>query len=337
MKKPKVGIVGGSGYIGYAVAKSLSERFAVKVIDKNPPKNPAYQQDSVEFQQCDILEYEDIKQALKDVELVIHTAIVQIPQINEQRKLGYQVNFLGIQNVCKVVDEIPSIKGMVFSGTWHVFGERDLNGTIDEAFGFRPDKVEERARLYALSKIAQEVIVRYFDEMSTKTYGLIRMATVLGEGMPEKTAANIFISKGLKGEPITPFKHSMHRPMLYVDVNDVCRAYCAYATKILSGEIRKEENSLAHVVNLCWPKPITIVELAYMVRDTIIKLTNGKIKPQVEILDSGQPILFEEADKEKLKVDISKVHRLLGIKQLKNPQESIEEITRNAIQKLETS
>ena len=246
------------------------------------------------------------------------------------------MNFLGIQNVCKAVDETPAIKGMIFSGTWHVFGERGLNGTIDETFGFRPDKVEERARLYALSKIAQEVTVRYFDEMSTKIYGLIRMATVLGEGMPEKTAANIFISKGLKGEPITPFKHSMHRPMLYVDINDICRAYDAYATKILNGEIRKEENSLAHVVNLCWPKPITIVELAYMVRDVITKLTVGKIKPRVEILDSGQPVLFEEADKEKLKVDISKVHRLLGIKRLKPPQESIEGITRNALTKLET-
>lgn len=70
---------------------------------------------------------------------------------------------------------------------------------IDEEFGFRPDQVETRARLYALSKMAQEAIVRLYDEMSEKIYGVIGMATVLGERMPEKTAANIFISQGIKG------------------------------------------------------------------------------------------------------------------------------------------
>jgi len=330
LRGPKVGIVGGSGYIGSALADYLSREFTVKIIDKNPPRYP---KNDVEYQQCNILDYNEIKKALNDVELVIHAAIVQIPQINEQKKLGYEVNFLGIQNVCRVVDETPPIKGMIFTGTWHVFGERELNGTIDEAFGFRPDKVEERARLYALSKIAQEVIVRYFDEMSEKTYGLIRMGTVLGEGMPEKTAANIFISKGLAGESLTPFKHSMHRPMLYVDINDVCKAFRIYAMKILNGEIRKEENSLAHVVNLCWPKPITIIELAYIICDAIIKLTEGKIKPRVEIVDRGQTILFEAADKQKLEVDIGKVYHLLGIRKLKDPQKSVERIIGKVLQK----
>lgn len=59
-------------------------------------------------------------------------------------------------------------------------------------------------------------LVRLYDEMSDKIFGVIRMGTVLGEGMPKKSAANIFIDRGLKGETITPYRHSMHRPMLYV-------------------------------------------------------------------------------------------------------------------------
>jgi len=50
-----------------------------------------------------------------------------------------------------------------------------------------------------LAKIAQESIVRFYDEMSEKVFGIVRMGTVLGEGMPEKTAANIFITNGLRG------------------------------------------------------------------------------------------------------------------------------------------
>jgi hypothetical protein len=55
--------------------------------------------------------------------------------------------------------------------------------------------------------------------MTPKIFGIIRMGPVLGEGMPEKTAANIFIENGVAGKPLTPFKNSMYRPMSYADIN----------------------------------------------------------------------------------------------------------------------
>jgi nucleoside-diphosphate-sugar epimerase len=80
----KVGIVGGSGYIGSVLANYLGSAFAVKIIDKNPL--PRDLRPKVEYQKCDILEYNEIKQALNDVNLVIHTAIVQVPLINEKKE-----------------------------------------------------------------------------------------------------------------------------------------------------------------------------------------------------------------------------------------------------------
>jgi nucleoside-diphosphate-sugar epimerase len=329
LAKHKIAIVGGSGYVGSAIAAHLGKTENIIVVDKNPICRNLENQ--VEYRSCDILDYADANSKLKDTDLVIHTAIIQIPVINEKTRLGYAVNFQGLQNVCRIVDQTPSIKGLILTGTWHVFGEKKLNGTIDESFGFRPDKVESRARLYVMSKIAQEVIVRYYDEMSDKIYGVIRMGTVLGKGMPEKTAANIFISKGLKGEPITPFKQSMYRPMLYVDINDVCEAYAKFAAKILNKEARKEESSLAHVVNLCSPEPITIKDLADITRRTIIEQTNGKIQPRVEIIDNGEPILFEAEDKLKIRVDISKAFSFLGMGKLKNPETSMQQLVQNAV------
>jgi len=52
--------------------------------------------------------------------------------------------------------------------------------------------------------------VRIHDEMSEKIYGTIRMGTVLGDGMPEKTAANIFLTRGLKGEAIKAYVLRRH-------------------------------------------------------------------------------------------------------------------------------
>jgi nucleoside-diphosphate-sugar epimerase len=317
----RIGIVGGAGFVGSELARHLNKSFMIKILDIKPV--PKDLEGEVEYQRCNVQKYDEVDQGLRDVELVIHAAVVQIPQINEEKRLGYEVNILGTQNVCDVVNQNSSIRGMILTGSWHVVGERGLRGVIDEEFGFRPDKVEDRARVYALCKIGQEMIVRLYDEISEKIYGIMRTGTVLGRGMPEKTAAAIFIMNGLKGKPLTPFKHSMYRPMLYVDLNDVCKAFEAYATRIFSGEIRKEEGSLSKVVNVYWPEPITILELAEIVRDAITKHSKGKIKPKMEIVDKGLPTLFTERDKDLIKVDVSKAKSFLGLKRMTNPEETI--------------
>jgi len=322
-----VGIVGGSGFVGSALAEYLSKEFSVKIIDIRAPSKVL---DNVEFRQCDVRDYNCLKQALEDVDIVIHTAIIQIPEINEKRKLAYEVNILGTHNVCKAVCENERVKGMILAGTWHVFGER-LEGIVNEEYGYHPDRVDDRARLYVLSKIGQEVIVRFFSEMCSKVYGIIRLGTVLGEGMPKKTAANIFIERGLKGEPITPYKHSMYRPMLYVDIEDICRAFKNYILKILEADLSKERDSLSWTINVFYPEPITILELAEIVREAIIKHSNRRIQPPIEIVDTGKEPMFTEEDKKKFKADISKAREILGLTTLKSPKESIDQIVEKRI------
>jgi len=322
----QIAVVGGAGFIGTALARHLSKFFNVKILDIKSP--PEFLLSKVEFYQCNLLDYKSLAQGLRDADLVIHAAIVQIPRINEAKRAGYEVNVVGTQNVCEVAAKEPSIKGLILAGSWHVIGERELKGTISEEFGFRPDKVEERARLYALCKILQETLVRIYDVMSEKIYGVIRMGTAIGEGMPENTAANLFITRGLKKQPLTPFRHSMHRPMLYVDVNDVCKAFEAYARKILNGKMRKDGSSLSHVVNVFWPEPITILELAETVRNAIIKHSKGKMQPKIEIVDKEEPVLFTPHDKSKIRVDLSKMRSFLGLRKLVEPRETIERLVK---------
>ena len=169
--KPQIAIIGGAGFVGRSLSRQLSKRFQVRILDTR--RLPKDLEGIVTYIHCDVTNPKDVEDGLHDIDLVIHTAIVQIPLINEQKLLGYAVNIVGTQNICEAVEKNPRIKGMMLTGTWHTIGEKDLQGTIDEEFGFRPDKVEERARLYAISKIAQEAIVRYYDEMSTKIYAII--------------------------------------------------------------------------------------------------------------------------------------------------------------------
>ena len=156
--KYNIGIFGGSGYVGSAIADHLRKFYNVKIFDIKKPI--AIQ--GVEFQIGDIRNQSEVMEFSQDLDVAITTAIIQIPLINEQKKLGYEVNFIGTQNVCQAVFSNERTKGLIGAGTWHTIGERNLTGIINEEFGFRPDMVEERAKLYALSKIAQESILRYY-------------------------------------------------------------------------------------------------------------------------------------------------------------------------------
>lgn len=314
--------------MGNSLARSLARDFRVRILDVRPPQ---FSDDQIDYVHCDVSRRRDVENGLKDLDLLIHAAIIQIPLINEQPRLAYQVNVLGTENVCETVDQSNSIICMILTGSWHTIGERELSGIIDEEFGFRPDKVEERARLYALSKIAQESMVRLHDEMSNKIFAVIRMGTVLGVGMPEKTAANIFIEKGLRGESLTPYRHSMHRPMLYVDISDICLAYRTFMMRVLEGKIKKTGSS-THVINVYCTKPTTILELAQIVQRTIAKQT-GSGGPSIDIVDTGQPAAFEQTDKERLSVDLTRAMEVLGLTSLKEPEQSIEEIIRARVKK----
>jgi nucleoside-diphosphate-sugar epimerase len=320
-----IAIVGGSGFVGSALTKHLSSRFKVTVLDRRQPSG-SYGS----FKACDVRDKPSLKQALQGFDLVINTAVIQLPEINENKRLGYEVNVLGVQNLCETLESIDSIKGLVHASSWHVFGEKGLRGTLDEGFGFRPDKIEQRAKFYAICKIAQEAVIRISNEMSSKSYGIIRMGTVLGEAMPTQTAASIFIEKALKGEPITPFKETMHRPMLYVDIHDVCKAFESLGTRILNGELMKQ-GSAAELVNLAWPSPLTIVELARTVQRSFIKLTDGTIAPKIEVVDKGVKPIYTPRDKQLFKLKISKARKFLGLKKLTSPQESIDRIIANRI------
>lgn len=327
MSEGQIAIVGGSGFVGSALARYLDDVFEIRILDMKPVSKDL--ESRVSFRKCDIRNRDSVKENLKGVDLVIHAAIVQIPVINENKRLGYEVNVVGTQNLCEAVLGSSSIRGFLLVGSWHVFGEREFLGTVDEEFGFRPDKTEERAKFYALTKIAQETIVRTYDELSEKIFGVVRIGTVLGEEMSKKTAAGAFITEGIEGRRITPFKHSMFRPMLYVDIRDVCQGFKVFVQKIVCDDVNNKSDSLAHVFNLMWMKSATILNLATIVRNMIIEQTQGKIRPEIEIIDHKKPVIYSKGNV--ITVDCKKAQSFLGINKLTSPQESIARIIRRKL------
>jgi nucleoside-diphosphate-sugar epimerase len=317
-------VFGGSGFIGSSLAAHLSSLgYRVRVADINPPKRSL---ENVDFRRCDVRDGLDVFACLADASVAINAAIIQIPRINEEPVLGYQVNVVGAQNICEAVARLDGVVGLVQAGTWHTIGETGLEGVVDEEFGYRPDKVEERAKIYALSKVCQESVVRLYSYMYPgKSYAVLRTGTVLGPGMPELTAASIFIRNALSGKPLTPYKHSMYRPMLFVDVDDVCKAYEVVVGKVLEGGSRGVNN----VFNIVYPEPVTVIELAEYVKQIVYEETEGRINPSIEVVDKGLPSTFTPEDKHRFQVKIDRIRELLSGYVLKHPKETLRKIVKS--------
>ena len=325
-------VIVGCGFIGSTLAKFFSEKFKVTTMDVIPQPE-SLKNCQIPHKVIDIRNNELLKKEIGIPKLIIHTAIIQIPKITEDKKLGYGVNVLGTQNLCEIVSSTPEIAGLILISSWHTYGEKDLSGILTEDMGYFPDNVEDRAKLYALSKTIQECIVRFFDEKENgKIFGAIKIGTALGENMPKGTAANVFIEKALSGEPITPFKHSMNRPMFYVSVNDICKTIEKFIFYIVTKN-SQSSNSIDHIMNLAYPDPISILDLANIVQKSVQTLSGGKINPEISIIDKSIPETGDPDDKNNIHLDISKIKNYLEINSLEKPEDTMNKLIKYRMNK----
>jgi UDP-glucose 4-epimerase len=312
----------GSGFVGSSLARYLHNSFSVRTFDV-VSQSPLLLDENIPHELLDITNFDSLKK-IGCPKIIIHAAIIQIPKINEDKNLGYNVNVKGTQNICELVNTNDSIKGMILISSWHTYGEQQLKGVLTEDIGYRPDMVEERAKLYALSKTIQECLVRFYDEKSPdKIFGALKIGTVLGEGMPKGTAANVFIEKAISGEKLTPYKHSMNRPMLYVSITDICRAATNF-TNLIIEQKKSSNHSIDHVMNVAYPHPISVLDLAEIISNSVNHHTDGKIKPEISIVDQGIEEIGNSTDKDNIELDISKIQQILKLEKLITPSEQID-------------
>jgi len=303
----EIAVVGGSGFVGSNIAEFLSKENTVRVIDLNPTSL-----ENTTFKKCDVLDYKLLEDCLKDCEVVIDSHIIQIPRINEIKELAFDVNINGTKNVCEFCRKNDS--KFILTGTWHVYGEPPFEKkVIDEDYGYHPEKVSERAEFYVINKIMQEMMVRSYSKIYGLKAGILRLSTVLGKEMPEKTAANIFINQALNNKDITPFRSTRYRPMLYVDINDVNGAINRFI-KIL--------DSNCEIIHIAYQEPITIFELG----QTIKRLSNSD--SEVKVVDNAEDE-FKPEDKNYCYLDSTRLKKRLGMEKLISTEESLKRIIEN--------
>jgi len=214
MKKKKILVTGGAGYIGSHAVKALLEqgyevvvfdnlfrgfKEAIGVLKKNFSR--------LKFYQGDLRNYADIAQVFKkeSIEEVMHFAALCLVS-ESMEKLGeyFENNVLGTLNLLKAMAQFDVGK-LIFSSTCAVYGESQYL-PVDEKHPTNPNSP------YGESKLMVEKEIYWFGQLKSLKYVILRYFNVTGassDGLigDSKKPSQLLVQNAVRGAlNIEPFQ-----------------------------------------------------------------------------------------------------------------------------------
>ncbi|MFY7698272.1 MAG: NAD-dependent epimerase/dehydratase family protein [Legionella sp.] len=163
---PTICISGSQGLIGKTLGKYLNQhRYQINELDFLLPKN------HVGF--GDITQFEQVKQAIRDCDGIIHLAAVSRVIWGEQApEQCWQTNVIGTKNILSAAYESARKPWVLYASSREVYGQQSYFPVTEEA-PWQP------INTYARSKVAAEELVNQFESLGLTT-AILRFSSVYG-------------------------------------------------------------------------------------------------------------------------------------------------------------
>ena len=208
-------VTGGAGYVGTALAPLLLKKgFKVRVFDNllhgGVSLLPFFEDPNFEFINGDIRNIDDVRQAVKNQDIVIHlAAIVGYPACRKEPRLAEDVNIGGTDNLIKVLSKNQLV---VFASTGSNYGA--VEGICTEETPLNP------LSLYGQTKTIAER--RLIENCNTIGY---RFATAFGVSscLRLDVLINDFVHKALTEGYLVVYEKHFQRT--FIHVRDMGRAF----------------------------------------------------------------------------------------------------------------
>lgn len=260
-ERTRVLVTGGSGFIGSHVVDKLADAgFEPVNYDLRP--SPHHEEGSVETVLGDLLDGDKLRRAMEDCAAVIHlAAYADVNVVAEEPVSAEECNSRGTLTVLEAARATGT--RMIYGSTIWVYGNSG-DGVIDEESPIgMPDHI------YTASKLAGEMYCTSYAELYDVPCTILRFGIPYGPRARPSAVIPIFISKALKGEPLTIAGDGM-QTRRFVYVEDLARG-------VVTALERGEEG---RIYNLAGDETTTIRELAEVVSglvgDTEIVHTPGR-------------------------------------------------------------
>lgn len=194
--KGRILVTGGSGFIGsHLVDQLITEGYETHIYDL---REPTYD-NAFTYIKGDILDPHALTEAAKGMDAIYHLAAeANVDEYFLKPRDSTITNTIGTINVLEAarMNKVPRV---LFASTeWVYQGAKEL--IVDETTQLFPDAPDH---IYTSSKIASELFIINYHRLYHVDFTIMRFGIPFGERARPQTVTPIFISKALKGEPIT--------------------------------------------------------------------------------------------------------------------------------------
>jgi GlcNAc-P-P-Und epimerase len=162
-----IGVIGGSGFIGSALARALQQAgHAVRIIDRAPSQ--AY---PGAWMAADVRDRDALQHACHGCDALYNLAAEHRDDVRPP-ELYHQVNVLGAQHTCEAAEQL-GIERLIFTSTVAVYGLRE--GEADETAATRPFNEYGRTKLEA-----EQVFQAWAERDAVRSLTIVRPTVVFG-------------------------------------------------------------------------------------------------------------------------------------------------------------
>ena len=203
IKKKRIFITGGAGFIGTALTQSLLDYNEIVVYDNLHrdaiSKSGLLSSKNVKLIHGDILDYDNLVKSMVGSHIVVHlAAIAGVDAVMEDMARTLEVNIIGTYNVLEASKTLSNLERLVNFSTSEVFGTYAYK--VDELHQTSQGSVGEARWTYAVSKLAGEHIsYAYY-----RKYGIpivsIRPFNIYGPNQVGSGAIKAFVLRAIKNE-----------------------------------------------------------------------------------------------------------------------------------------
>lgn len=232
-------VTGAGGHLGgHIVEQLLRERPAqVIALDRGFPSDvwevaKALRDPVVTQVKCDITDLKRVREMVKGIDVVVHTAAVLSRETSSDLRKAYDVNIGGTFGLIEASAD-AGVRKFVLSSSSSVYDGRSYDGPIKESAAFDP------ASLYGVGKATAEMLLRVFEKAMGLQYVALRCAAIYGVRQSRRSnSARVIpdafasIERGMP--PAIPGDGTQAYD--FINVVDVARAHIKAISSAATGE-----------------------------------------------------------------------------------------------------
>lgn len=302
-----IGITGGAGYIGLALAeKAIENGYKVKIIDKdiNCKVN-----DKIEVIKGDLLDNNIVDDFLKGVDFIFHLAAQANARFcSDDIEKCLKLNVLSTRILLEKIKN-SNLSGFLFSSSIVALYGNPEYTPLDENHPIKP------LNDYGVMKRSSELFCQSYYRSFGVPIVISRQSTIYGPSpsMKYDSAIHNFILRAINNRPIV-INGNGNQKRNFLWINDLIESYLS-----IYDNMKNNRELSGEVFNIAGPDEFTIREITRKINN-ISKNKTGKVS------DISFTALPNEASTQELKISTNKLEEKIGIKPKTKIKDGLEKL-----------